>query len=121
MFKKLKNIRLRPMISHLIVTLAYPAVRAATADSNRLQLFTDAMTITALVLVIGGVVYSSILHGDYDISRFVFDRGARKEKKESFAAFKQNQKQKRAEAFNYPLFLGIVYLLAAAFIVYVIL
>ena len=121
MLKKLKNIRLRPLISHVLITLAYPAVRAVTSPTNKLLVFTDAMTIIALVLIIGGVVYSTVLHGDYDISGFVLNRGAKKEMKQDFAAYQDDRKKRRAEAFNYPLFLGIVYIIASAIIAYLLL
>lgn len=122
MLKRLKNIRLRPMLSHIIITLAYPVVRAVTASHNRLQLFTDAMTIIALVLIIGGVVYSSVLHGDYDISGYVLNRGMGKRKKtQDYGAYREDRKKKQEESFNYPLFLGIVYLLVSVFIAYLIL
>lgn len=117
-YLKLKNIRLRVLLVHLIITLGYPLARAVTAERNRLQLFTDAMTWVALVLLIGGVVYGMVLHGDFDISSFVFRRGARKNAEQSYSAYRENQKEEREEAFNYPLFLGIVYLIASAVIAY---
>lgn len=128
MFKQWKNIRLRPLLSHLIVTLAYPAARAFASGGNRLQIFTDALTIIALVLVIGGVAYSAILHGDFDVSAFVFRRGYRvfrrgfgNENTPDFAAFKAERDRENKEAFNYPLFLGIAYLLISALIAYILL
>ena len=122
MFKRLKYIRLRHLLSHMIVTLAYPAVKTVASPNNRLQVFTDAVTIIALILIIGGVIYSMVLHGDYDLSGYVFNRGIGKEKqKKSFEAYKKDQKQRREEAFNYPLFLGIVYLLASVVVSYLIL
>ena len=117
MFNKLKRIRLRPLLSHIVITLCYPVVRAATTPQNRLLVFTDAITIIALVLIIGGVVYSTILHGDYDISGFLLNRGIVKdEEKTDYKTYKKDQKKKREELFNYPLFLGIVYLVAAGVI-----
>jgi hypothetical protein len=122
MFKKLKNIRLRPLLSHILVTLAYPAAKAVTAANNRLQVFTDAVTIIALILIIGGVIYSMVLHGDYDLSGYVFNRGIGKEqKKKDYGTYKKDRKQRREEAFNYPLFLGFVYLLASVCVAYLIL
>lgn len=111
MLKNIKNINLRVLISHLIVTLAYPAVKAYTAESNRLLIFTDALTIIALILLIGGIVYSLYLHGDFDISAFFLKRGAKRDEKQSFDAYMADRKEKREAAFNYPLFLGIVYIL----------
>ena len=119
MFKRLKNIRLRGLLPHLIVTLAYPAVKAYMSESHRLLIFTDSMTIIAAVLIIGGIIYSAFLHGDFDISAFVIRRGIRKDAQQSFQEYKAEKEEKREEAFNYPLFLGIIYLAAAAVIAWV--
>lgn len=128
MLKRFKNIRIRPLISHLIVTLAYPAVKAIISSDHRLLIFTDAMTIIAFLMLAGGVFYALFLHGDFDISGYVLKRGMRRgiklqqeEQPQSFADYAAAKKEKREEAFNYPLFLGIVYILAAIFISYVIL
>ena len=56
-------------MTHVIITLGYPAARAFIAEQNKLQLFTDAMTITGMVLIIGGLIYSFVLHGDFPKSR----------------------------------------------------
>ncbi len=126
--QRFRNIRLRPLVSHLIITLAYPAFRAFVEPANRLQLFTDAITIIAFILLIGGVVYSLYLHGDFDISGFAFKRGMKSSRRhqteeppQSFDDYIAERKEKREEAFNYPLFLGVIYILAAVFIAYVIL
>ena len=126
--KKLKKIRLRPLITHLLITLAYPAVKAAAAPGSRLLIFTDTLTIIALILLIGGIVYAMALHGDFDISSYFLQRGGRAvarfftrrgaEEGKDLPAFLADAKEKREEAFNYPLFLGIVYLLAAAVLAY---
>ena len=102
----------------MIITLGYPAAKAYVMGVNRLQVFTDAVTIIALVLVIGGVVYALVLHGDYDIAGFVLRRGMKSEEELDYRKYKESQKEKREEAFNYPLFLGILYLAAAAVIAY---
>ena len=103
------------LLAHVLVTLAYPAARALTAPQNRLLVFTDAMTIIAMVLLVCGIVYALIFRGDFDISGFAFIRGLRGGGK-NYEAYKADRKQEREEAFNYPLFLGILYLLAAAVI-----
>ncbi len=115
---KFKNIRLRPLISHLVVTLLYPAVRAAIAENNRLLLFTDAITITGLVMIAGGVIYALFLHGDFDISGYLMKGGIQKEQNKPFRAYLFEVYEKREGAFNYPLFLGLVYIAAALFISY---
>ena len=131
MFRKLKNIRPGPLITHLIVTLAYPAVRAFTAPEDRLLRFANAVTIVGLILLVVGVVYSMNLHGDFDISRYYIQRGMRStfrfytpkrgemlDSKEGPAEFLNDLKEKRANAFNYPLFLGIIYVLVSVVLVY---
>lgn len=119
MFKRFKNIKITTLIPHILVTLAYPAVKAFISSYNRLLIFTDAMTIVGIVLVIGGIIYAMLLRGDYDISGYVLHRGANREKPKSFDAYKQDMKDKRAGYFNYPLFLGILYLAAALAIAYI--
>ena len=103
------------LLAHVLVTLAYPAARALTEPQNRLLLFTDAMTIIAIVLLVCGIVYALILRGDLDISEYIFSRGLARGGK-SFEAWKADKKEEREEAFNYPLFLGIVYLIVSAVI-----
>lgn len=118
MLKHLRKIRLRPLISHIIVTLGYPAVKAFISESNRLLIFTDALTIVAFVLLIVGILYSMVLHGDFDISSYVFKRGRREEMKQSFSDYMAGIQSRRAESFNYPLFLSLVYLLISVIIAY---
>ena len=130
MFKRLKNIRPALLISHIVITLSYPAVRAFNAPRNRLLIFTDAMTIVALILVILGILYAMVLHGDFDISsyylqhgarsvRYAFTRrGAEEQEKKSIDEFILEAREKRENSFNYPLFLGIVYLIASLVIAY---
>ena len=113
---KFKNIKPRLLFTHLLVTLAYPAARALTAERGGLLLFTDAMTITGLVLIICGVVYALYLRGDFDITAFELRRGAGEEGQKNYKAYLADAKEKREEAFNYPLFLGIIYLLVSGVI-----
>ena len=105
------------LLAHVLVTLAYPAARALTEPQNRLLLFTDAMTIIAIVLLVCGIVYALILRGDFDISGFAFLRGLRGGGK-NYDAYKADRQKEREEAFNYPLFLGLVYLFAAGVLAY---
>ena len=117
----IKNLNPRVLLTHIIITLGYPAAKAFVTEGNKLQVFTDAMTIIAMVLLIGGVVYALILHGDYDIAGFIVKRGANSKEELNYQSYKKEQKEKREEAFNYPLFLAIVYLIASAIISYCIL
>lgn len=131
--KKLKKIKPTLLITHVIITLAYPAVKAFTASGNRLVIFADAMTIIGLILVVAGIIYSMNLHGDFDATRYYMQSGIRSFRSIRFfnrnqdmevkqdqnpAEFIQNLREKRADAFNYPLFLGIIYVLASVVIVY---
>ena len=113
MKKRFQNIKPRVLITHILVTLLYPLARTIMASSQRLLVFTDALTLIA------GVVYALFLHGDFDISSFVMRRGMKNAPKQTFEAFMANQKERREESFNYPLFLGIVYIAAALIIAYV--
>ncbi len=129
MIGKLKKIKPSILISHVIITLAYPAVKAFTATGNRLLAFTDILTIVALILLIVGIIYSAVLHGYLDISSYYLQRGVRsfkffdrhsseQSKNQSIGEFLQENRDKRADAFNYPLFLGVIYLIVSVVIAY---
>lgn len=120
MFKRFKNIRPSTLLLHLIVTLAYPSVKAFLAPVNKLQVFIDVMTIIGLMLLFIGVFYSLFISGDYDISGFFLRRGMKHGEK-NFEAYEADMKEKREAAFNYPLFLGLLYLLISAVVAYTVL
>ncbi len=118
--KRFKNIQLRPLLIHLIVTLIYPTVKAFISPANRLHMFCDALTIISGMLLICGIVYSLILHGDFERSGFVIRRGIRnRSNEEDYGVYAEEKKRKREEAFNYPLFLGFFYFAVATLIAYV--
>ena len=77
------------------------------------------LTIIAAVLLIAGIVYSLVLHGDFDISGFVLKRGLERKEKQSFTAYMEDRKQEREDAFNYPLFLSALYFAAVLILAYV--
>lgn len=116
---RFKNIKPRVLISHIIVTLLYPLARTVMASDKRFLIFIDTLTIIAALLLIGGVIYSLYLHGDFDISSFVMRRARSNAPKQSFEAYKANQKERREASFNYPLFLGLVYIAVSAILAYV--
>ena len=118
MFKRFKNLRAGPLITQVLISLAYPAVKAVVAEGRPLLVFTDALTIISLLLIISGVIYSLVLKGDFDISGFVMKRGFMRDSTEGYQVYKENRKQKSAEAFNYPLFLGLCYLAVCAVLAY---
>lgn len=117
--KRFQNLKPQTLFTHVIVTLLYPLARAIMASSQRLLIFTDCLTIIAAILLIAGIVYSFYLHGDFDISSFVMRRARSNAPKQTFEAYKANQKERREASFNYPLFLGIVYIAVSLIIAYV--
>lgn len=117
--KRFQNLKPQRLLTHVIVTLLYPLARAIMASSQRLLIFTDCLTIVAAILLIAGVVYSLYLHGDFDISSYVMRRARSNAPKQTFEAYKANQKERREASFNYPLFLGIVYIAVSLIIAYV--
>ena len=121
MFKRFKNIKLTALIGHLVVTLAYPAVRSARAEGNRLLLFTNALTIISLLMIVVGIFYSFILHGDLDRARYTFSRGLTNGIVKPFDVYEKEVKKDREDAFNYPLWLGILYLIVSAVLAYCVL
>ena len=118
MFRRFKNIKIKYLLVQLIITLAYPAARAYTAENNKLLLFTNAITIIGALLLVLGIFYSFFLHGDFDRTSYVFQRGLSKGIVKSYEAFQEDSKQNREESFNYPLWLGILYLVVAAIITF---
>ena len=72
-------------------------------------------------MIIGGIIYTFILKGDFDISEYVFRRGSKNEQQQSFTVYEADRKEKREALFNYPLFLGIFYFIITVIISYTIL
>ena len=119
MFKSFKNIKPATLISHLIVTLAYPVVRAFTAKANRLLLFTNALTIIAALLIAAGIIYNLYLKGDFDRTSYIFKRSINKDLlQKPYEDYEKDAKENREDAFNYPLCFGIVYLIVSAILAY---
>lgn len=119
MLKRLKNIKIGPLLTHVIISLAYPAAKAAISSYNRLQIFSDSMTIIALLLLLVGVFYGMLLHGDFDVTGYLIKRATEKTPTETYEVYKENKKEKRADSFNYPFFLGVLYLIVSIVIAYV--
>ena len=117
MFKRFKNLKIKTLLVHLIVTLAYPAAKAITSEDHGLLVFCDVLTIVAGILLIAGVVYGLAIHGDFDIAGWLEDERERIRSD----TYRKNLKEKREDAFNYPLFLGLVYIALSAFIAWVLL
>ena len=116
MRKRFRNLKIRTLFIHILVTAAYPVAKAVTAEQHKLTVFCDVLTIVAGILLIAGVVYGLALHGDFDIAGYTFRRGFRSGQKQTYDAYRKNMQEKREDAFNYPLFLGILYLIVSAVI-----
>ena len=119
MFKRFRNFKIKPLLIHLIITIAYPAARALTAENNRLTRFSDALTIIGGLLILVGLFYSFYLHGDFDRTAYVFTRGVSSKVQKPFDAYIEDKNKDREDAFNYPLCLGIVYTLVSLLISYI--
>lgn len=115
MLKSLKNINISTLIIHVIITLAYPVIKVSISSANKLLIFTDTLTIISFLLIILGIFYSMSLKGDFDRTKYIINKTFTKINKEP-AAFLDDEKQKREASFNYPLFLGIIYLAIAIII-----
>lgn len=118
--QRFRNIKPRVLIVQLIITLLYPISKTVISAYNRLLIFTDTLTIIAALLLIAGVLYALYLHGDFDISSFLFRRGIQRDqaRRQSFETFKANRREERENSFNYPLFLGLVYVIVALVLAY---
>ena len=92
--------------------LTYPLLKALTTEGNKPLIFLDAMTITSLAMIIVGIVYNLYLKGDFDSSKFILQRNLFR-KNTSYETYSANQEEKRKDSFNYPLFLGLFYLVIA--------
>ena len=120
MFKRFKNIRIPTLIVHLIITLAYPAVKAYISERNRLLIFTDSMTIVGVLLILVGVFFHLYLKGDFDRTAYTLRRGVASSDKivKPFEDFQKDKNEDREEAFNYPLCLGILYIIISVIVSY---
>lgn len=122
MLKKFKNIKPGVLISHVIITLAYPAAKCFRAERSRLLVFTDVLSIVALILVAAGIVYNMALRGYFDTTGYFVQRGFRSFSRtgvdlrpnQTLDEYLREARNRREDAFNYPLFLGLVYLAVSA-------
>ena len=112
-FGSFKSIKLRTLLIVVPFTLAYPTIKALI--SSELMDFSDTLLIISLVLLALGVIFTFAMHGDFDITRYIFNRGIDRNTK-SFEEYKKDLEYNRTETFNYPLFFGLIYLAVSLFI-----
>lgn len=110
MFKRFKNIKLSTLIVNVLVSITYPIIKVCISEYNRLLIFTDTTTIIAFVMIILGILFRLYQKGDFDRTAYIANRSIYKntKKEDSFLA---DAEKEREESFNYPLFIGICYLI----------
>ena len=111
---KFKHFKWSAGLLYLIVACMVPVLAYVSAEGDKWLPCINAMTIEGLVFLILGVISSLMAHGDFDITEYVTRRFADKKHTKSFEAFKADKKEKREDHFNYPLFTGILMLIASA-------
>ena len=111
-FMKFKNFKLINAITVSSFMLCYPLLKALTSDGNKLVIFLDALTIISLTMMIAGVFYFLYLKGDFDMSNYFIRRPVSKDNL-TYEEYHQKRENKRKDSFNYPLFLGIFYLVVS--------
>lgn len=107
---KLSNFRLSSFIGNFIICIIYPIVKTIVSD-NKLLVLSDTLFIMSLVFIIGGIINSLILHGDFDITSFIARRSLSKDSNLTFEKYKKDKQDERKGSFNYPLLVGIIVLI----------
>ena len=108
-----RSFKLRQFSVYAAAALLYP-LYAYLSSGKLLVKLIDALTVTGLVFVILGIVFSMIRHGDFDIAEYVTRRTLNKGNVKPFKAFKEDKKEERKDSMNYPFFTGLLLLLCAA-------
>ncbi|MBO4218962.1 MAG: DUF3899 domain-containing protein [Erysipelotrichaceae bacterium] len=109
---KLKNVNFTSIIIVSMFVLCYPFLKALTSQSNRLLVFLDALTINSLLMVLFGMIYHLHLKGDFDATAYFIHNSSSKQHI-SYDDFCAQRQEKRKGSFNYPLFLGLFYLVVS--------
>ena len=110
---RFRSFKLRQFAICAAAALIYPAC-AYISSGNSLVKLIDALTVTGLVFLIIGIVFSMIRHGDFDIAEYVSRRAMRKGDVKPFKAFKEDKKEERKDSTNYPFFTALLLLAGAA-------
>lgn len=109
---RFRSFSFKNFLLYLLAALIYPVYAYISAEQKMLK-FIDALTITGLVFLLIGVIYTFIRHGDFDISEYVTRRSIRKGNFKPFSAFKEDKKESRKDTINYPFCIAALLLLAA--------
>lgn len=108
----MKKINIKIMIYYSLISLLYPLLRFFMKGLS-IVAFSDSCFILAVLFLLWGIVYSLVLHGDFDITAYIAKRSFLKQRNESFEEYLQEQKEKREDKFNYPLYNGLFLLVIA--------
>ena len=109
---KFKNIKISTLLLNILVAAAYPLLKTYISSSNRMLIFTDCLTIMSFIMIVLGIFYSFYLKGDFDVTSYVMNRSVNKGTK-PVQAYLADSKKTREESFNYPLFVGLLFLLTS--------
>lgn len=113
---KLKNLRPTGLLLCFAVGMIWPAIKYFTAEGTKLVAVLDGATVSGLVLVAAGIIWSAVLHGDFDVTEYNMMRVRQRHnpKMKSYETFKADREQEREGGFNYPLFVGLFILAICA-------
>ena len=109
---RFRSFSFKNFLLYLLAALIYPVYAYISAEQKMLK-FIDALTITGLVFLVIGVIYTFIRHGDFDISEYVTRRSIRKGNFKPFRALKEDKKESRKDTINYHFCIAAILLLAA--------
>ncbi|MCQ2427791.1 MAG: DUF3899 domain-containing protein [Clostridia bacterium] len=121
-FGDFRSIKWRTLAIAVPVTLLYPLARGIFSGGglySKLLFISDSLFIMSMILLLIGVVFTFIIAGDLDITKYVYSRSAQSKTK-SFAEYKKDREAERGKMFNYPLFLGLIYLIISVIIGFII-
>lgn len=107
---KLKNFKFSHFLPNFIISFAYPLARLLTGKEKAVVAFLDALTVIGLLNVLFGIINNLYLHGDFDISRYFMQKKLNKSNV-PFDKFIADEKAKEKDSFNYPLLIGLLFLI----------
>ena len=108
-----RSVKIQRLAASLITALFYPLYAYFSSGRSLLKLM-DAMTITGLVFIVLGIIYSMVRRGDFDITEYMTRRSVRKGNVKPFKAFKEDKKEERKDSLNYPFWTGLALLAVSA-------
>lgn len=121
MLRQLNKVHPRVLLTYVLVSLVILVVRAVIAQNGRLYSFTNTLTVIGLILTVAGIFYAMDLRGEYNLFGWTnLTNRLRKQKDgtQRFQEFREAMTETENAHFNYPLFLGILYLIVSAVIAY---